>query len=533
MSSPSEPTFEVHPYSLDTLIKLTASLSRQNTRADIQAKSHPEYLNHYFEHVGVKTIVAERRYVDRDYLEDFAAYYVRCFQPYDRYCARLHFFSKPFGRRKFENLLSADPNSAPMIALRASYVGFIVIKPLPQTVFGRTCLRTYEPIPNRFFPVTRRYSANLFGIAMDIPDTLPFQEQDSVVAACATSALWSALQATAKEFQHALWTPIEITRAATELSPAESRMIPNRGGLSAAMMADAIRAVGLEPLLLDIPEDDDQTLRSALYAYLRGRIPIIMGVSLIDVSSPRKPINLGEHAVAVTGYHLTGQSGARARHTGFRQKATTIDKIYVHDDQLGPFARMQFDGVRVRQRVNRRRTINAHSLSTTWKSRDKTLRVRAIPRILLVPLYHKVRIPYADIFQAVIEFDGFLKTLRLPQPHRIYDLEWDLHLTTVNELKENLQSSAALAGEERVKWLTKPMPRFIWRATARLKHELSMDILFDATDIHTSDGVYGVVFYKPNIAKLLTLISQSRGLASLPDIGLGALRILKAISAKG
>jgi hypothetical protein len=72
-------------------------------------------------------------------------------------------------------------------------------------------LKTYPQEAGRSFPATRRFTANLFGISLDIPQTLPFQEQDSIVAACATSALWSVLQATAKEFQHALLTPIEIT----------------------------------------------------------------------------------------------------------------------------------------------------------------------------------------------------------------------------------------------------------------------------------------------------------------------------------
>jgi hypothetical protein len=525
--------YQVHPYSLDALLKLTAELSGKNIVDDIREKRHPRYLNEYLKHGEVKTIVVERRYVDRDYLEDFAAYYVRCFEQYDRHCGRLHFFTESFTDRGFRKILSLPISAPEMQRFRDSYFGFIVVKPLPQTVFGRTCLRTYSTAgTNRHFPVTRRFSANLFGIPLDLPETLPFQEQDSVVAACATSALWSALQATAKEFQHPLLTPIEITRAATDFLPAESRIIPNRSGLSTAMMAEAIRGVGLEPLLWEVPDNSDDTLRSALYAYLRGRVPIIMGVTLADVSRPKAPKLIGEHAVAVTGYHLSGKRAARARKTGFRHRATCIDKIYVHDDQLGPFARMQFDGARVKEPVGRGRVIASQSLSTSWESADGSMRVRAIPRILLIPLYHKVRIAYADVFEAVIQLDGFLKTLAFPPQHKgLADLEWDIHLTTVNELKVSLQQNASLIDANRLRWLTRSMPRFLWRAQARTDKQPILDILFDATDIHTSNGIHGVIFYDEDVHYIIRYIARSLKPTSVPDIGSGALRILKAIAA--
>ena len=160
--------------------------------------------------------------------------------------------------------------------------------------------------------------------------------------------------------------------------------------------------------------------------------------------------------------------------------------------------------------------------------------MRAVPRILLIPLYHKIRIPYADVFRAVIELDGFLKTLSLPKTHSaLRDLEWDIHLTTVNDLKVDLQRSVALSGAARLKWLTYSMPHFLWRATARSNNDRTLDVLFDATDIHTSNGVHGVIFYDLGIARVMTYIAKSPTLVSLPDIGVGALRILRAVAAGG
>jgi hypothetical protein len=427
MGKPSAAPFEVHPYDLPTLIRLTAKLSQWNSEEAISSKSHPAYLDSYFKALKVRTIVVEPRYVDRDYLEDFAYYYVRCYEPYERYCARLHFFSESFDEAAFGALLSGAQGATLTVdALKGSYCGFIVIKPLPQTVFGRTCLKTYPEDEGRAFPVTRSFSANLFGLSLNIAQTLPFQEQDNVVAACATSALWSVLQGTAKEFQHRQLTPIEITKAATELLPAESRMIPNRGGLSSAMMAEAIRAVGLEPLTLTVPEDDDITLRAAVYAYLRARIPVILGVLLCDTATT---VVMGEHAVAVTGFKLSGTPAAPLTESGFRLRAARMQKIYAHDDQVGPFARMEFDGKQIEVNLgDGRGPAPVQTLSTSWRNDSGTTTdVRAAPLIVLVPLYHKIRIPYEDIIQVVIDFHKFLATVPpLNEVIGASQLEWDI-----------------------------------------------------------------------------------------------------------
>jgi len=127
--------------------------------------------------------VVENDYIDHDFLEDFAAYYVRCFSTYSKVCARLHFFNIEFTQGDFEEYLksSADVKISPD-SLQKGYLGFVVIKPLPQTVIGRTCLKTYPPEDRRYFPIARSYNANLFGTELTIR-SLAFQEQDKVVAA--------------------------------------------------------------------------------------------------------------------------------------------------------------------------------------------------------------------------------------------------------------------------------------------------------------------------------------------------------------
>ncbi len=190
--------YEVIEYSIDALIKLLADRS-EASESYIHGKIHSTYFEGYFRELGAKTIIVEKIYVDRDFLEDFAAYYVRCFYRYDRFCSRLHFFTETFSKEDFDYILE-NVSDTKIDQLKGSYLGFIVVKPLPETIIGRTCLKTYHASPEgRNFPITRKYPVNLFGIGLSV-ETLAFQEQDRVAAACATSALWTAFQGTGKLF---------------------------------------------------------------------------------------------------------------------------------------------------------------------------------------------------------------------------------------------------------------------------------------------------------------------------------------------
>lgn len=113
----------VLPYSPSTLCEVLASTSH-NPREVVEAKLHAAYFEEYFAKLSAKTIVVEPEYVDHDFLEDFAAYYVRCFQHYSRKCARVHLFSEVFDDATFARIFAADQGTHRL--LQSSYLGFIV-----------------------------------------------------------------------------------------------------------------------------------------------------------------------------------------------------------------------------------------------------------------------------------------------------------------------------------------------------------------------------------------------------------------------
>ena len=461
---------EVVPYSIAALKRF---LSRKSTPHVVEAKLHTRYFETYFDRVGAATIVLESEYIDRDFLEDFAGYYVRCFPEYERKCSRLHFFNSRFSRSDLIRAL--DGSSSVARRLQRAYLGFMVVKPLPQTIFGRTCLATYPEQQGRAFPITRVYEANLCGLNLPVK-SLAYQEQDRVAAACATSALWSVFHGTGKLFHHRIPSPVEITQAANLIVASGSRSLPSQG-LSANQIAAAMRTVGLEPF--HINASDEYVLKSTLYGYLRGHVPILLGIDLYEGDGGSFRFD-GKHAVAVTGFCLGQPRPTAHGNTGFLLRASRVDKIYAHDDQVGPFARMIFDGLTVKKDSKQ-----MMSLSTSWGGQTaKQGQVRAVPTLMLVPLYHKIRIPYEVVHDLVVSFDSFVESLRTIAPAILpRRLVWDIYLTTVNEFKTELLKTRSLPKSYKREVLQQSMPRFIWKASAMLGNRTVFDFLFDATDI--------------------------------------------------
>lgn len=498
-------SYTIVAYTANALRDALVEGSHQNNHA-IRGKAHAGYLDGYLSEIGAKTMLVEREYVDRDYLEDFAAYHVRCFAPYNRTCFRLHFFNLSFDERAFDQFLLHQVDAT---SLHDSYLGFVVVKPLPTTVIGRTCLATYPKQPpnrTRNFPTLRHEHANLFGIGLRV-NSLPFQEQDQDVAACASSALWSVLNGTSRLFQHATVSPVEITKAAAQHIRMENRDFPAGGGLTSNQIADAIRSVGLEPLALGIQEM--HILQVAALAYVKAGIPCMLLGKLYELQpSPSKPRFLGRHAIAVTGFGEPGQATGAALSTGRRFKALSADRLYCHDDQVGPFASFRFD---------------PSGLIKTTSGRDDRTLIK--PETLIVPLYHKIRISALGVIEETEFVDAILDLFRisnvLPLPERI---TWDVRLTTVNECKRSLANSGLDEANKR-RLLLRTYPRFMWRVEASSDAKPLFDALLDATDLLQGQHLLDVVPHDKSACRAIAAAAPAAigQLGSVPSNDLSLL----------
>ena len=486
---------KILPFSDDSL---ALSLSNEYTPPEvISTKNHFLYLKGYLssKDINAQTIVIEENYISKDFLHDLASYYVLCFESYPKFCKRIHFFNRTFTEEEFrEILLKKESDSA---AFWGYYLGFIVVKPIPITVIGYTVLKTYshsDTFDTRNFWGIRDYTIHFFGNEIKI-QSLAFQEQDSVLAACATTAIWSMLNKASMDPYTILKSPSQITKDADIVSPDGSRLFPNKG-LDLLQICKAILNSGLvsevkQPdfIIRDVDGKNvnkvisNKYLKKILNAYSHIGIPIILVILV-----PNGPA-YGRHAITISGFKKNRPEILPPR-SEISWLSDYIEKFYAHDDQWGPFTRVEF--------------INETDLETPWSAFDPDHRPTLISNII-VPVYPKIRISYEDIEVIVLGLDTILSLFF--ENKIIADLLWDVRITFSESIKSQIKNTG-LDNSEKLSYLTKSLPKYLWVASCYIGENRILEFTFDATDV--SIGMIGKDFlcyltpdFKPILAEFL------------------------------
>lgn len=463
---------------------LASSLSNKHTTPEqVKLKQHYKYFLKYLSsaELGAKTILIEEGYVSRDYLHDYASYYALCFENYEKVCRRVHFFDIKVTKKIFlENILKPREESK---EFWSHYIGFIVVKPIPVKMIGYTVLKTYsngEKLNDRNFWGLRTYKINLYGTAIKLK-SLAFQEQDSVIAACATTAIWSMLNKAAVDFHTILKSPSQITLDADNVSPDGSRLFPNKG-LSILQISQAILNSGL---VSEIKEADHRTAAHPFKVvsnhYLKKMINAYSGIGIPIILVIRVP-NGGQHglhAITVSGFKtLTPKPIVPQKKMSYM--SDNIDKIYAHDDQWGPFVRINFEG--------------DHNLITPWTEGHKQKEPTLVKSIVL-PIYPKVRISFQDLEVIVAGLDTILTFFF--DGVIVADLVWDIKIEYSEKYKTIIKASG-LDETKKVDLLTTSLPKYVWIASCYIGEHKLMCFTFDATNINHAMIGLSVISYLPD-----------------------------------
>lgn len=277
---------------------------------------------HHLMVIGAKSYLIESRYIDRDYSSDYRRFYAQTFRTYDRHCKRVHFFAEDlesFGAKKnWVERTEALQNTS-----KRSYLGFCVVRPLPNAPIGRTALRGDGPAgPNLESVVTCRASvrANLLGAELDVVGAC-FMQQDSRVGACAQVAIWTGARHMHHRHKYDWLSVADITRMAVPTTAEEATSLPAGSDfLTSERMIRAIHEMGFQPLCLE-----GANIGAAILPYVESGLPVILGLQ-----DKKSPGSLG-HAVTVIGRVFGKQK------TPDSQLADYFPAYIVHDDQAGPY----------------------------------------------------------------------------------------------------------------------------------------------------------------------------------------------------
>jgi hypothetical protein len=529
-------TKDIFDLSKKSLIEIFYELNGRTDKQFIKEKNHVRFLQDYLGKKGLdaRYVVLERDYINKDYLIDYSTYYSTCFEPYPKTGSRLHFFSinieiEAFQTRFFNFIISKNKQSQRYRDfIDKHYLGYIVVKPIPNLFIGFSLLKHYNYNETkacfdkaRDFWGIKHYKKHIFGTEVNIP-SLAFQEQDQNVAACATIAIWSMLQIAAEDYYVVLQSPSEITKNGGIVAYNGNRLLPNKG-LSILQMSQAITQ---NSLVTEVRERTDFKgdgsfnlyIKKLIHAYANLRIPAILIINLsppaFDKKNPKKK-NLEDeaefdgHAVAVTGYKIRPLSEIRRRNRLLKRtsdlfdsnsivwKADLIEKIYVHDDQWGPFARMIFSG--------------KDKISSSWQlilGSNKISRTEGI----LISVYPKVRIAYDDIESKVIRLNNiFVAHLK---DQIIGDFVWDIQIHYSDHFKASIRESKKLDDKNKedqrllFQFLAMSLPRYIWVATLQVEEQSTLHFVYDATGLSGSNIILAVFGYFPKFTSLFKRILQ-------------------------
>ncbi len=328
------------PFAIGALEQLVGNGMPRFTDPD-RALRQLRYVERYAQDLACQSLVIERSYVDRDYMEDHSVFYSKSLYPYPNVCRRVHFFKLGTGEvpGRLRGVLRSG-QAGGETAFREqcqrlseeAYLGFSVLRPLHGCPVGRTVMRCFADVPTnprdqtrRFFGGARRYTAHLLGVEFTVRG-LAFQQQDIGVSACATTAIWSALQKVRDHEDISAATPAQITLLASKHSLPFGRSMPSEG-LSIDQMCQAIQAVGIAPSMVRL--DARRETRGFLHAALLSGLAPVAVLRHANVS----------HAVTVVGMKV------RHPQHGEEVARETIDlagdlvAVYIHDDRSGPYLR--------------------------------------------------------------------------------------------------------------------------------------------------------------------------------------------------
>lgn len=494
---PAKDLLEVHEFSQTAFFE--ALSNPLCVAAEVAGLKKPRYLLEYLQG-RAQTLVVELQYTDVDYLEDYASFYVRCWHPFGRLCRRIHFFEKSFSERRVLHAISGGRHNRTERELARSYLGFVVARPLPDTIVGRTVLKPPPNGPGVDFDAhphaLRTYTPNLLGLKLVVRG-LAFQEQDTVIAACSTVALWTAFHKAQELFPVRSFSPAAITRAATTRSPVR-RQFPTHG-LTQGQMAEAVRGAGLEPELYDTTAKQKEHIPflSLIYAHARAGLPVVLTGYISGKAAPHAltvigvaPQEVTENLAAARCWPIENQTALQVPMVGRR-----IPALVVHDDQIGPYATLKVSD----RNLTSKEAGGTYTLALKGKwdgpaGKESTF----YPITALVPVYHKIRLSFVELYRRILQpLEVVFSAAVVEGEH-----EWDARLTTVNDLKHELRGDLGRRMDEadRDRLLFMPQPKYIWRIELKQDASPVADFLVDATAVAQEIPLYAIIWHTPEAA---------------------------------
>jgi len=476
----------IHNFSYNELQKLVFN-------NNVQSCMQIHYFFNYLERLSAKSIIVENSYIDRHYIQEYQKYYSLCFDSKSNKCKRLHFFSEDISEDNFDQCL-IDKNYSDKI-LKNNYLGFMNIRPINSVPIGRTVLVTINKIDSqeRIFTTTT-YPVHLAGIELWV-DGLAFQQQDMAVGACATTAIWASLQKVCKDNGKRAVTPLDITTNGTKYFITAGREFPASDGLTLEQCLEAIRGSGFAPHLLKA-DSNLRLFRESIKININSGIPAVLLMQRVSDG-------VG-HAVCIVGYKETDQYIPFFSENDIKIFSSDINKIYIHDDRLGSYARATLYEIDDQKRLKLMLKLSLPGgIEEEW-----------IVKHVIFPLYEKIRTDEVDQVVRLTHFVKFFGYLLKKINLKNINYYSDTCIIKSGDILSKIISAEQLPKSEKIQFLkTIHLPRYVGFSNIYFKETDKLiplfSLLYDTTDFvrDRSDcfsGLLGIVCHQDFVRELMS-----------------------------
>ncbi len=287
---------------------------------------------------GAMSAIFESAYIDRDFSAAYSSFYSTLFQPYLKYCSRLHFFKSEL--HGLDKDAGAEAISRTIEENDDNYLGYVILRPLAHAPISSAVLsaKHLRGAPSQEVAVRSNFQVHALGATLTVEGT-PLTQQDTRIGACAQATIWTAARHFHNRHSTAWYSIPDITEAA--LKPTDSaltRSLPAGSDyLTCDNMVRAFRAIGQHPvvygpsLVNGVSDWGRPSPKEIISRYIDSGIPVILGLLATGAA-------VG-HAVVAVGAERRDDLDLSSLPPS-PTSAEFITHILVNDDQRGSYCRL-------------------------------------------------------------------------------------------------------------------------------------------------------------------------------------------------
>ena len=281
---------------------------------------------------GCTHLLLEYDYVDRDFSDDYSAFYSGVFFDHGKYCIRFHFFKIKDNDIDLNNIFGTSRDVAAVrqlysakSTLKEIYLGFFVLLPIVKGKIGRCMLSpvVYEG-DELFCTALGNVHVNLEGLSLAARG-MPFIQQDSQVGVCSSTAIWMVARLMNIKYKFPRYSLSRITIAANRYHRI-NRPFPAVRGLTIEQVISGFVDLGYTPVCYQanafspISRWDPKEI---VYKYIESGLPVVLIIG-------------GRHACVVHGHDFDCKKKIESNNL-LVSNSNYIRNLIVHDDGLGPY----------------------------------------------------------------------------------------------------------------------------------------------------------------------------------------------------